>query len=60
MKISILQNTLFVNFRQVSIDGALYVIVVRYPWGTVSIEDPDHCDYSLLRSLLLARCREQN
>jgi len=27
----------------------------RYPWGTVSIEDPDHCDFSLLRSLLLAR-----
>merc|ERR1712181_27304 len=24
-------------------------------WGTVSIEDPDHCDFSLLRSLLLAR-----
>ena len=56
MNISILQNTLFVNFRQVSIDGALYVIVIRYPWGTVSIEDPDHCDFSLLRSLLLARC----
>jgi len=27
----------------------------RYPWGTVSIEDPEHCDFSLLRSLLLAR-----
>jgi len=27
----------------------------KYPWGTVSIEDPEHCDFSFLRSLLLSR-----
>ena len=25
-----------------------------YPWGVVDIEDPAHCDFSLLRRLLLA------
>ena len=26
----------------------------RYPWGTVNIEDPNHCDFLSLRSLVLA------
>ena len=25
-----------------------------YPWGIVDIEDPTHCDFSLLRRLLLS------
>ena len=26
----------------------------KYPWGTVNIEDKDHCDFLSLRSLVLA------
>ena len=26
----------------------------RYPWGTVNIENKDHCDFLTLRSLVLA------
>ena len=26
----------------------------EYPWGTVNIEDQDHCDFVALRTLLLA------
>ena len=26
----------------------------KYPWGTVNIEDPNHCDFLSLRSLVLA------
>ena len=38
VKISILQITLFSNCPS----------GVRGNWGTVIIEDPDHCDFSLL------------
>ena len=26
----------------------------QYPWGTVNIEDRNHCDFTALRSLLLS------
>ena len=26
----------------------------RYPWGTVNIEDEDHCDFTRLRSFILS------
>ena len=26
----------------------------KYPWGTVNIEDKEHCDFLSLRSLVLA------
>ena len=27
----------------------------RYPWGIVDIENPDHCDFVRLRSLLVSQ-----
>ena len=26
----------------------------KYPWGTVNIEDQDHCDFTRLRSFILS------
>ena len=34
--------------------GGRVVRARSYPWGTLDIEDPAHCDFSLLRRLLLA------
>jgi septin family protein len=34
------------------------LLVREYPWGTVDIENPQHCDFSLLRQLLLSTHRE--
>ena len=53
------------HFHQYGIAIAIVIsIIIRiqtmittiriYPWGIVDIEDPTHCDFSLLRRLLLS------
>ena len=32
----------------------------KYPWGTVNIEDKNHCDFLSLRSLVLAHHMQVN
>jgi septin family protein len=44
------QTSLIVNGKS--------LLAREYPWGTVDIENPTHCDFSLLRQVLLTTHRE--
>ena len=55
------QYGIAIAINTVTIAIAIIIRIIRiittiriYPWGIVDIEDPTHCDFSLLRRLLLS------